>query len=87
MSEADQLTCEEAFRRLDDYVDRELGPHETHLVREHLEVCERCAERFRFEEVILAAVREKVGRIRAPAGLKGRIADRLAGVARPDQRD
>lgn len=86
MSEADRLTCEATFSRLDDYVDRELAPHETRLVREHLEECRRCAERFRFEEAVLAAVREKVGRIRAPAGLKGRINERLAESTRPDRR-
>jgi hypothetical protein len=39
MTPLSRYTCEEAFRRLDDYLDRELSSDETELVREHLEVC------------------------------------------------
>ena len=32
----DRMSCEEAFRRLDDYLDRELSPDEMRQVEEHL---------------------------------------------------
>jgi predicted anti-sigma-YlaC factor YlaD len=38
----DRLTCEETFRRLDDYLDRELNHHEMALVRKHLKACDVC---------------------------------------------
>jgi Putative zinc-finger len=36
MAPIDRYTCEETIRRLDDYLDRELTPHEMQLVKEHL---------------------------------------------------
>jgi len=35
-----RYTCEETFRRLEDYVDRELSAEEMERVREHLKTCE-----------------------------------------------
>lgn len=67
------MGCEEAFARLDEYVDRELSAEEMGKVREHLEACARCAREFDFEAEVLEAVREKVRRIRAPDGLRARI--------------
>jgi predicted anti-sigma-YlaC factor YlaD len=45
MSEAaapDRYTCEQAFARVFEFLDRELGPEEERLVREHLAICEGC---------------------------------------------
>jgi anti-sigma factor (TIGR02949 family) len=69
----DRYTCEEVFRRLNDYLDRELSPHETQLVRGHLEVCAVCAAEFKFEESVLKEVRTKVKRIAAPADLLSKV--------------
>lgn len=74
----DRLDCEHVFRKLDDYLDRELTPHETGLVREHLEVCEVCAAEYRFEKSVLANVREKLRHIAAPPDLLSRITRRIA---------
>lgn len=77
---ANRLTCEEAFRRLDDYLDRELGPGETAEVQGHLEVCARCAGEFGIEAEVLDAVREKLRRIAAPPDLMAAISAKLAGA-------
>jgi len=77
MSRLDAYTCHEAFRRLDDFVDRELPPEEMSLVSEHLETCAMCADEFEFEAVVLAEVRSKVQRISAPPDLMDRIRLRL----------
>ena len=69
MTHLNRYTCEEAFRRLDDYLDRELSSEETALVHEHLEICAGCAREFNFEASVLA---RRAGE--APA-------DRRAGVA------
>ncbi|MGE0441282.1 MAG: anti-sigma factor [Gemmatimonadales bacterium] len=66
-------TCEDVFRRLDDYLDRELSAEEMRLVREHLDACAQCASEHRFESRVLADVREKLTRIRAPEGLITRV--------------
>jgi anti-sigma factor (TIGR02949 family) len=73
MTPLSRYTCEEAFRRLDDYLDRELSSDETELVREHLEVCAGCAREFNFESSILKGVREKLRQIDVPASLQLRI--------------
>jgi anti-sigma factor (TIGR02949 family) len=73
----DRMTCEEAFRRLDDYLDRELSPDEMRLVVEHLQTCEVCTSEFVFEASVLTGVRRKLQAIAAPPDLLARIAARL----------
>jgi anti-sigma factor (TIGR02949 family) len=81
LSGVDRYTCTEAFRRLDDYLDRELGPAELAKVREHLEVCAVCAMEFRFEERILADLRSKLAHVAAPPGLLDRVRGAIARAA------
>jgi anti-sigma factor (TIGR02949 family) len=73
-----RFTCEEAFRRLDDYLDRELSARETALVREHLDICEGCAREFDFEAGVLSGVRAKLRHIEVPADLRARVLGALA---------
>ena len=73
----DRMTCEEAFRRLDDYLDRELSREEMRLVEEHLNVCDVCTSEFVFEASVLTGVRRKLQSIAAPSDLLARIAARL----------
>ena len=76
-NDLDRMTCEEAFRRLDDFLDHELSDKEMGLVREHLEICAHCSREFGFERSVIARVREKLGRIDVPADLLARITDGL----------
>ncbi len=69
--------CREVFRRLDDYVDRELTPAEANTVLRHLEHCAQCAEEFDVEADVLNMLKEKLRHIAAPPGLMERIAQRL----------
>ncbi|MFN0179676.1 MAG: anti-sigma factor family protein [Gemmatimonadales bacterium] len=71
------LTCEEVFRRLDDYLDRELTEAEMERVTVHLETCAQCAQEHRFEARVIAEVKAKLGRINAPDLLVRRIATAL----------
>jgi anti-sigma factor (TIGR02949 family) len=68
-----RFTCEEAFRRLDDYLDRELAAEEMDLVRSHLEICAGCAREFNYEQSALRGVRSKLRRIDVPPDLRSRI--------------
>jgi anti-sigma factor (TIGR02949 family) len=81
----DRVTCESAFRRLDDFLDRQLSPEEMRLVEEHLHICEACAREFGFEASVLNGVRRKLRSIAAPPDLLARIAARLK--AEEDPRD
>ena len=78
MNRTDSYTCEEAFRRIHDYVDRELAPEEMTLVREHLEICVTCAEEFEFEASILQNLRHRLQHITLPEDLRQRVEAALA---------
>ena len=77
MTHLNRYTCEEAFRRLDDYLDRELSEQEMILVREHLEVCAGCAREFNFESSVLRGVRDKLRQIDLPPSLEARVVSLL----------
>jgi anti-sigma factor (TIGR02949 family) len=74
----DRRTCEEAFRRLDDFLDRRLSPEETTLVEEHLRVCEACTREFTFEASVLDGVKRNLRQLTAPPDLLARILARLS---------
>jgi len=73
MTHLSRYTCEEAFRRLDDYLDRELSAEEMTLVREHLEICAGCAREFTFEDSLLRCVKDKLRQIDLPPSLQSRV--------------
>ena len=66
-------TWQEAFQRLDAYLDRELSPDEMRLVREHIEVCAVCAAEFEFEASVLDGVRRKLRQVDLPPDLIARV--------------
>lgn len=70
--------CGETFRRLDDYLDRELSHEETIAVEAHLAGCERCAGEFVTERELLEGIKAKLSRLRVPDRLKSRIAALLS---------
>jgi anti-sigma factor (TIGR02949 family) len=76
----EEYTCDNAWARLYEYLDRGLSPEEEALVRRHLAICEECLERFDFEERLLTAIRERARTSRAPESLRQQVAaliDRL----------
>lgn len=77
MAPITRYTCEETFRRMDDFLDRELSAAEVALVREHLAVCEECTHEYAFERAVLDALREKLRRVAMPADLAQRVLPRL----------
>ena len=81
MTKPPAFDCREAFRRVEDYVDRELSAEEMELVRTHLETCEICAREFSFEAFVLTQARAKLARIDVPETLKARIARALTSDA------
>jgi mycothiol system anti-sigma-R factor len=85
MTLPDRFTCEDVFRRLDTWLDRELSPEELKLVQEHLETCAMCAGEYRFEESFIEGVRQKMKRIDMPDGLMDRITARLTLPEKPEK--
>jgi anti-sigma factor (TIGR02949 family) len=77
MSRLDRTNCEEAFRRLNDFLDRRLTPEEMRIIEEHLEVCAWCTREFNFEASVLYGVKRKLRQLDAPPDLVTRILSRL----------
>ncbi|HZH34496.1 MAG TPA: zf-HC2 domain-containing protein [Pyrinomonadaceae bacterium] len=69
----DKLTCMETFRRLDDFLDRELSEGECQLVQEHLKVCRICEAEFQFEAGIWSEVRTKLQHVAVPTSLREKL--------------
>lgn len=84
MESLDRYTCEEVFRRLDDYVDRELSAEEVGKVEEHLATCAECASEYRFEADLISEIRGKLSRITVPQPFIEAI---LAALDRINSRD
>jgi anti-sigma factor (TIGR02949 family) len=70
-------TCEEAFRRLDDFLDRRLSREDTRLVEEHLQICEACTREFSFEASVLNGVKRKLRQLEVPSDLLAKVLSRL----------
>lgn len=74
----DFYSCEEAIKRLNEYLDHELDDEERLVVVRHLEICKPCLSRFTFEEKLIVSLRSKLCGMGAPQKLK----DRLKGMLR-----
>ncbi|MBS1724110.1 MAG: zf-HC2 domain-containing protein [Armatimonadetes bacterium] len=77
MPDCQGFDCREAFRRLDDFMDRELTEEEMAAVKTHLHKCTECADEFNFEESFLNCVKEKLGHIELPPDLLARVRECL----------
>lgn len=86
MNRLNRKTCEEAFRRLDDFLDHELSAEEMRLVEEHLQICAACTSEFTFEASLLNGVKQKLGHLTAPPGLLSRIMGQLPLPGEADER-
>jgi anti-sigma factor (TIGR02949 family) len=77
MNRLNRKTCEDAFRRLDDFLDRQLSAEEMRLVEEHLQTCDACTREFAFEASVLKGVKQKLAHLSAPPDLVSRILAQL----------
>jgi anti-sigma factor (TIGR02949 family) len=69
----DRYTCEQVFRRINDYLDRELSAEEMELVKAHLDTCSECAGEYTFEATVLAELKGKLRRIDLPPAVLEKI--------------
>jgi len=71
--EADYYSCEEAVKRLNEYLDHQMTDAERVVVMRHLEICRPCLRRFMFEETLVISLRHKVALLCAPAALREKL--------------
>ncbi|HET7037803.1 MAG TPA: mycothiol system anti-sigma-R factor [Thermomicrobiaceae bacterium] len=65
--------CDEALKRLYEYLDRELSSEELVEVQRHLDACPPCRDRFTFEADVLRLVRKSCRDVSAPPELVERV--------------
>lgn len=87
MSSLDRYTCEQVFRLLDDYLDRELSPDEIDRVEQHLATCAQCASESRFEGGMLEGLKTKIRQIDVPPSLVEKVERALRRTRDPERND
>jgi anti-sigma factor (TIGR02949 family) len=79
-----RYSCEEVIRRLDLYLDRELGHAELRRVAAHVASCAACARKTRHERRLIDLLRVRLRRVDVPPDLARRVTRLLAaGGTRP----
>lgn len=73
LSGADFYSCEEAVKRLNEYLDHQLSPGEAMVVMRHLEICRPCLRRFTFEQTLVVSLRQKVNASAMPTALRDKL--------------
>lgn len=69
----DAYSCEEAVKRLNEYLDHELTEGERAVVLKHLEICRSCLRRFTFEQTLVISLRQKISVLCVPPTLKAKL--------------
>jgi anti-sigma factor (TIGR02949 family) len=71
--DSDEMSCEEALRLVQDFLDGELEDVSGARVRRHFEMCQRCYPHLRLEESFRAALRKATRGERASRELRERV--------------
>lgn len=72
------MTCEEAIKQLYEYLDSELEKDDHSRVKKHLEVCQKCCEKFEFEQALKKVVRDRVRIHKVPQSVRENIIRQLS---------
>jgi len=71
------MRCEDAMRKLWDFLDGELSEDEQEALKKHLEVCRRCYPAYDFQKAYLNYTRRLATQEQAPPELRRRLFMRL----------
>jgi mycothiol system anti-sigma-R factor len=71
------MTCEEAVKKLYEYIDKELDKETVAQLDRHLEICKSCCDHFELEKKIKSLIQESCFDQKAPQFLKNKIKDNL----------
>ena len=75
--EIPEIPCEEAAKRVYDYLDGELAEEDAEEIRCHVQQCERCYPMFNWERLFLDALKERADRPEASDELRRRVSKLL----------
>ena len=73
MADLGRYTCEEVFRQLNDYLDRELSPNNVAALERHLDDCAPCADQHDFEATVLEELKLKLRKLSLPPSLADKV--------------
>jgi mycothiol system anti-sigma-R factor len=74
------MTCEEAVKKLYEYLDHELDMATAEQLDKHLEICKSCCDHFELERKLKTLIQETCIDEKAPQFLKNKIRDSLGSL-------
>jgi mycothiol system anti-sigma-R factor len=72
------INCQDCFKALNPFLDRELSDEDIVQVRQHLDACGGCLHVYQFQESLKRLVRVRCQEQVAPASLRAKISMSLA---------
>lgn len=79
------LSCEEFVTRLPRFLDHDLPGLDHALMRLHLEACERCLAKHRFERAVLDGIRDRLRSVEMPPDFKDRVLTLIAAASAAEE--
>ncbi len=71
------MTCDEAIKLMDGYLDGELDPIANQTIEQHLRECQKCDEAYKTHSALIRSIGKATPYYKAPAGLRERIQSSL----------
>src|SRR5882762_9917725 len=71
------MTCDEAIKLMDGYLDGELDPITNQTIEQHLRECQECDEAYKTHAALIRSVGQAIPYYKAPAELRERIQSSL----------
>src|SRR6202171_5974703 len=71
------MTCEEAIKLVDGYLDGKLDPITNQSIEQHLRECQKCDEAYKTHGALIRSIGQATPYYKAPAGLRERIQSSL----------
>ena len=60
------MTCKEAIEQLHEFLDKELDDTVYSKIKQHIDMCHKCCEKFEFEQSLMKVIREKTQHHKTP---------------------
>ena len=67
------MTCDEAIKLMDGYLDGELDPITNQTIEQHLRECQKCGEAYKTHSALIRSIGKATPYYKAPSGLRERI--------------
>jgi mycothiol system anti-sigma-R factor len=72
------MTCKEAIEQLHEFLDNELDVGNYSGIKQHIDMCRKCCEKFEFEQALKKIIKDKTPHYKTPQHLLQSIASRWA---------